>query len=105
MFWNKFRGIFMLGLGGITSPCCTPFVVPLGLSLLGGTPLAAWLALRIGWSYGGLTLVSLLSFVLAVRWMRSPTRRLSTKPLERTTPPHVEERVEPLEPLSGGSGD
>jgi hypothetical protein len=49
MYWNKFRGIFMLGLGCITSPCCTPLIVPSGLYLLGGTSLAAWLALRIGW--------------------------------------------------------
>ena len=74
MFWNKFRGIFMLGLGCLTSPCCTPFVVPLVLTLLGGTPFAVWLALRVGWVYGALTLVSILRFVLAIRWMQ-PTKR------------------------------
>ena len=74
MFWNKVRGIFMLGLGCLTSPCCTPFVVPLVLTLLGGTPIAAWLALRVGWVYGALTLVSILRFVLAIRWMQ-PTKR------------------------------
>jgi hypothetical protein len=63
MFWNKFRGIFMLGLGCLTSPCCTPFVVPLVL------------ALRVGWVYGALTLVSILRFVLAIRWMQPPKRR------------------------------
>lgn len=70
----------MLGLGCLTSPCCTPFVVSLGLSLLGGTPIAAWLALRIGWVYGGLTLVSIISFALTVRWMQSPKRRQNVKP-------------------------
>lgn len=57
----------MSGLACITSPCCTPLIVPLGLVLIAGTPLAAWLTQYIGWVYGGLTLVSIISLVLGWR--------------------------------------
>ncbi len=59
----------MLGVACITSPCCTPLVVPAMLALLAGTPVAVWLAHNVGWVYGGLTLVSLISLVLGLRWI------------------------------------
>ncbi len=62
-------GILMLGIACITSPCCMPFVVPAMLALLAGTPVAVWLAHNVGWVYGGLTLVSLISMVLGLRWI------------------------------------
>jgi len=76
-FWQKIRSGFMFGVACITSPCCTPLIVPLGLALLAGTPAAAWLTHYVGWIYGGLTLVSVISGVLGWRWMRhkaSPQR-------------------------------
>jgi predicted MFS family arabinose efflux permease len=53
----------------VTSPCCTPLIVPLGIALLAGTPFALWLSAHLGWVYGGLTLVSVISLVLGLRWM------------------------------------
>ena len=68
--WKKIRSGLMFGVACITSPCCTPLIVPLGLALLAGTPIALWLlSANIGWIYGGLTLVSIASFVLGFRWM------------------------------------
>lgn len=67
--WQKMRSGLMFGVACITSPCCTPLIVPLGLALLAGTPIAAWLTHYVGWIYGGLTLVSVLSLVLGWRWM------------------------------------
>ncbi len=66
-FGQKFQAIFMFLVGCITSPCCTPLVVPLGLTLLVGTPAAVWLGHNLGWVYGTLTLVSIASFVIAFR--------------------------------------
>jgi predicted MFS family arabinose efflux permease len=54
----------------IFSPCCAPLLVPVALALLAGTPLAAWLGMNLGWVYGGLTLVSVISLVLGIRWLR-----------------------------------
>jgi hypothetical protein len=56
----------------ITSPCCTPLIVPIVLTMAAGSPFALWLGANLGWVYGGLTFVSLLSFVLALRWMNKP---------------------------------
>jgi hypothetical protein len=67
-FWGKVRGGLMFGVACITSPCCTPLIVPIGLGLLAGTPVAAWLGANLGWVYGGLTLISVLSLILGLRW-------------------------------------
>jgi len=69
MVWQKIRAGLMLGIACIASPCCTPFIVPLGLALLAGTPVAVWLTPYIGWLYSGLTLVSVISLVLGLRWL------------------------------------
>jgi hypothetical protein len=66
-FGQKFQAIFMFILGCLTSPCCTPLFVPLGLTLLVGTPSAVWLGGHLGWVYGALTLVSIASFVITFR--------------------------------------
>lgn len=87
MFWKKFRGIFMLGVGCITSPCCSPLIVPLALSLANGTPVAIWLSHRIGWIYGALTIISFASFILAVRWMQSH-RGYTSRPANIPTHQH-----------------
>lgn len=67
--WQKIRSGIMFGVACITSPCCTPIIVPIGLALLAGTPVAVWLSAHIGWVYGGLTLLSVVSLVLGFRWM------------------------------------
>ena len=67
--WKKIRSALAFGVACIASPCCTPLIVPLGLSLLAGTPVAVRASANLGWVYGGLTLVSIGSFVLAFRWM------------------------------------
>jgi predicted MFS family arabinose efflux permease len=63
-----------------TSPCCAPLYVPLALALLAGTPAAVWLTANVGWVDGALTLVSLGSLVVALRWWNGrmlPSRRSS----------------------------
>ena len=72
-FWSRIREGVMFGIACVTSPCCTPLFVPLALALLAGTPVAVWLATHISWIYGGLTGVSVISFVLGFRWMRQKT--------------------------------
>jgi len=69
MVWQKIRAGLMFGLACVTSPCCTPFMVPLGLALLAGTPAAVWLTHYLGWVYGGLTLVSVVSLILGLHWL------------------------------------
>jgi len=65
---TKGRSGLLFIIACLASPCCTPLYVPLALVLLAGTPPAVWLSARIGWVYGGLTLVSVVSLVLAFRW-------------------------------------
>ena len=67
--WKKIRSGVLFGVACITSPCCTPLLVPLLIGLLAGTPAAAWITQNVGWVYGLLTLLSVISFVLALRWM------------------------------------
>ena len=67
--WKKIRSGFMFGIACIASPCCTPLIVPLGLALVAGTPVAVWASAHLGWVYGGLTLVSIVSLVLGLRWL------------------------------------
>ena len=70
MIRHKIRSGLMFGIAVIASPCCAPLIVPLILALLAGTPIAIWLSYHTGLVYGGLTLVSIISLVLGVRWMR-----------------------------------
>src|SRR6266498_895000 len=66
--WHKIRGAVMFAIACLTSPCCTPLLVPLALALLAGTPVALWMSAHLGWIFGGLTLISAVSFVLGLRW-------------------------------------
>ncbi|MEO5888389.1 MAG: hypothetical protein ABIQ77_12080 [Anaerolineales bacterium] len=68
--WKKIRSGFMFVIACVASPCCTPLIVPLALALLAGTPIAVWASAHLGWVYGGLTLLSITSLVLGLRWMR-----------------------------------
>lgn len=63
------RGILAFVVGCFTSPCCTPLILPLFLALLAGSPIALLISQNLGRVYGGLTLISIISFVLALRWM------------------------------------
>jgi membrane protein implicated in regulation of membrane protease activity len=67
--WQKIRSGVMFIIACVASPCCTPLIVPIGLALLAGTPVAVWASANLGWVYGGLTLLSVVSFVLAFRWL------------------------------------
>jgi hypothetical protein len=68
VFWEKARGGVMLLVSCITSPCCTPLIVPLIVALLAGTPIALWITQNSGWVYGALTLVSVISLMFGLRW-------------------------------------
>ena len=78
--WKKIRSGFMFVVACIASPCCTPLIVPLGLALLAGTPVAVWASAHLGWVYGGFTLLSIVSLVLGLRWMRQKAH--SKRPVE-----------------------
>ena len=71
--WKKVRSGAMFVIACVTSPCCTPLIVPLGITLLAGTPFALWLWAYIGWVYGFLTIVSAISLLLGLRWMGQKT--------------------------------
>jgi len=66
--WKRVRASVMFGIACLASPCCTPLIVPVVLAALAGTPLALWLGQNLGWVYGALTVISAVSFVLALRW-------------------------------------
>ena len=63
----------------LASPCCAPLLVPLVLTLIAGTPVAIWLTSMLGWIYGVLTLVCLLSIFFVFRSFE--TSRRSSHPL------------------------
>jgi len=69
MFWQKMRSGVMFVLSAITCPCHLPIVLPLALALLAGTPAAVWITQNVGWVYGGMTLLFLVSLALGFRWM------------------------------------
>lgn len=85
-FWHKIRGGAMFVVACLLSPCCTPLFVPLGLALVAGTPFAVWASLNVGWIYGGLTLLSIVSFVLGWRWLQT---KKSVAPTPQITPANL----------------
>ena len=84
--WKKIRSGLMFGVACITSPCCTPIIVPIAIALLAGTPVAVWLSAYVGWVYGGLTLLSVLSLVLGFRWMGQKNVSKGSKPKDTVQP-------------------
>jgi predicted MFS family arabinose efflux permease len=44
-------------------------IVPLLLALLAGTPVAIWLSAHIGWIYGTLTVISVVTLLVGFRWL------------------------------------
>lgn len=75
------RGLIAFLVACFTSPCCTPLIVPLLLALLAGTPTALWMSGHLGIIYGALTILSVISFVLALRWFngRKPAQPQSIR--------------------------
>lgn len=93
--WKKIRNGLTFGVACIASPCCTPFIVPLALALLAGTPVAVWASANLGWVYGGLTLISIASFVLAYRWMRRANASDSKSSEPKASIQHIQELNRP----------
>lgn len=93
--WKKIRSGVLFGVACITSPCCTPLLVPLLIGLLAGTPAAAWITQNVGWVYGLLTLLSVISFVLALRWMgkQSTSKSSLVRSLETPVPSSYKEKT------------
>ena len=90
--WKKIRSGVMFGVACIASPCCTPIIIPIAIALLAGTPVAVWMSANLGWVYGGLTLLSIVSLVLGVRWMRQKSNsRHSVEAGSKTGKQHVQE--------------
>jgi hypothetical protein len=87
------RGGVAFAIACIASPCCTPLVVPIILALLGGTPVALWLTQHIGWVYGGLTLVSVISLALGLYWIRQKSASHSGLRRSESTLPKVDELI------------
>ena len=91
MFWKKIRGGLVFGIACLTSPCCTPIIIPLTIALLAGTPAAVWLTANVGWVFGALTLISVVSFVIGFRWLwpRLTSEKISkpARPLQPATKP------------------
>lgn len=77
--WKKIRSGFMFVVACVASPCCTPIIVPIGIALLAGTPFAVWMSANLGWVYGGLTLLSVVSLVLGIRWMNQNKKKIEPK--------------------------
>jgi hypothetical protein len=69
---EKLRSSLAFLLACVTSPCCTPLILPIVMGLAAGSPFALWLGAHLGWVYAGLTLISVLSFVLGLRWINRP---------------------------------
>lgn len=90
---QKLRTGFMVGVACLTSPCCTPLIVPLVIALFAGTPIAWWISQNLGLVYGGLTLISIISAVLVFRRVSKPT-------LPKSTPIHPTS-ISPLSPVEG----
>jgi hypothetical protein len=67
--WKKIRATVMFGIACLASPCCTPLIVPVIIALFAGTPIAVWMTQNVGLIYGVLTLVSVISLVLGLRWL------------------------------------
>jgi hypothetical protein len=69
---ENIRNAGLFTIACITSPCCTPLLLPLVLSLFAGTSFAFWLTQHLAWVYGVLSLVSVLSLVLMFRKTQKP---------------------------------
>ncbi len=69
MFWKKIRSGMMFVVAFVTCPCHLLLTLPLALVLLAGTPAAVWITQNVGWVYGVMTILFLLSLSLGLSWM------------------------------------
>jgi len=81
MFWQKIRSGVMFVLSAITCPCHLPLTLPLALVLLAGTPAAVWITQNVGWVYGGMTILFLVSLAFGLRWMGQANAARDTRGL------------------------
>lgn len=86
--WTKIRSGVMFAIACVASPCCTPLIVPISLALLAGTPVAVWTSANLGWVYGGLTLLFVLSLVLGLRWLNQKAETGTAKHKTTSQPFH-----------------
>ncbi|MEP7285412.1 MAG: hypothetical protein ABI947_06560 [Chloroflexota bacterium] len=102
--WQSIRSVVMFGVACVTSPCCTPLIVPIVLVLLAGTPAAVWITQHLGWVYGGLTLLSVVSLGLGLTWLRqkpetmsrSASRKADSQPTSTTNATTSEVNSQPI---------
>ena len=86
---RKFVAALGLVLPVLPALAVTPIFVPIALALLAGAPVAVWLSANVGWVYGGLTLLSIVSLVLGFRWMgqktppKAPSPKLPYSPFKK----------------------
>ncbi len=71
MIWQKIRSGVMFVVAFVSCPCHLPITMPFILALLAGTPAALWLSQHVGWVYGILAGVFLLSLALGFVWAGS----------------------------------
>ncbi len=81
----KFGRGLLFALACAFSPCCTPIIVPIALALLAGSPLALWMGANLGWVYGLLTAVSVVSLALALRLSKRTSRSAAERDVVRYT--------------------
>ena len=72
MLWQKIRSGVMFAASVIICPCHLPIVLPLALALLAGTPAAVWITQNVGWAYGGMAFIFLVSLGLGFLWLNKP---------------------------------
>ncbi len=96
--WRTVRAGIMFVNACVTGPCCTPLIVPVILAFLAGTPAAFWIGQNLGWVYGALTLLSVVSAVLGLRWMNrrsteiGPIKSATTSDWSRPGEPKIPQR-------------
>jgi len=71
MIWQKIRSGVMFVVAFVSCPCHLPITIPIALVLLAGTPAALWISQHVGWVYGILAGVFLLSLALGFIWTGS----------------------------------
>jgi mercuric ion transport protein len=69
MLWQKTRSGVMLVISFVSCPCHLPITLPLVLTLLAGTPAAVWIGNHVGWVYGGMAVLFVVSLGLGLRWI------------------------------------
>lgn len=80
MIWQKIRSGVMYVVALVSCPCHLPITIPIALVLLAGTPAALWISQHVGWIYGVLAGVFLLSLALGLVWTGSTKENEACEP-------------------------